>query len=300
LSEKLLILSAEEAERLLDWGLVDTIREVLESDAVAPTRAALTHSKVWIGAMPAAGLGLQTVKVVGVYPGNPSRGLPLVRGILIALRESDGEPLLLSDAGPPTAYRTASASCVALEELGFQGSDSTVAIVGAGVQGGYHAFCVKERLGARRFIVFDVSKDKARALAERLGSEAVIAGSLREVYAADLIITATTSRKPVIEGSKLRSGSTVVSIGAPKPIVELDQDVLRRAACIIVDTVEGFMAEAGEAALLPEGVEVVGLREIVRGEKECRHGDVAVYKSVGTALFDLAAALYMVRRSSLV
>lgn len=102
-------------------GLIDKIREVLLSDSVAPVRASLTHNAVWLGAMPAAGLGLQVVKIVGVYPGNPARGLPTVRGVLLAFEEGSGELLFMADAGPVTGYRTAAASCLALGLMGYRG-----------------------------------------------------------------------------------------------------------------------------------------------------------------------------------
>jgi alanine dehydrogenase len=295
---RLKVVTASEVEELLGWDLVDDIRSVLLSDAQAPPRVSLTRGGVWLGVMPGAGLGVQAVKIVGVYPANPRRGLPLVRGLLVAVRESDGEPLYIADAAPLTAYRTAAATCFALSLLGYRGEEP-VAIVGAGVQGSYHARCLGERYGIDEILVVDEDRVKAEELAKKLGGGARVAGSRDEIYGSKLIVTATTSTRPVVEGSKLRRGTYVASIGAPRPVSELDEEALRRAACILADTVEGYWSEAGEASYTPEWVKVVDLRSLARGEESCDHGDIAIYKSVGTALFDLAAALYLGRKLGL-
>ncbi|MCE4599064.1 MAG: hypothetical protein F7C81_02575, partial [Desulfurococcales archaeon] len=121
--------------------------------------------------------------------------------------------------------------------------------------------------------------------------------SRREVLVgSDVIITATTSRKPVVEGRLLKSGAVVASIGAPKPVRELDQATLERARCILVDTREGVLGEAGELEGLERLPELLELKEALKG-KTCDMGDVKVYKSVGTALFDLAVAIHLYKEA---
>jgi alanine dehydrogenase len=293
------IITAEEAEDLLDWNLIDTIREVLLSDAHSPPRVALTHNGVWLGAMPGAGLGMQAVKIVGVYSSNPQKDLPLVRGVLVSLREHDGEPLYIADAIPPTAYRTAAATCLALSLLGYQGEEPA-AIIGAGVQGSYHAKCLREHFGVDEIIVRSRTEKSAKRLVEALSGGARLSASEDDIYSARLIVAATTSDSPVIKGSKLRQGTYVASLGAPKPVWELDEEVLQRARCVLADTVEGYWIDAGEADHTPAGIKVISLRSLIRREQLCDHSEIAVYKSVGTALFDLAAALYLGRKLGLI
>ncbi|MCE4599241.1 MAG: hypothetical protein F7C81_03485, partial [Desulfurococcales archaeon] len=121
--------------------------------------------------------------------------------------------------------------------------------------------------------------------------------SRREVLMeSDVIIAATTSREPVVEGKLLKSGAVVASIGAPKPVRELDQATLKRARCILVDTREGVLGEAGELESLERLPELLELKEALKG-KTCDMGDVKVYKSVGTALFDLAIAIHLYKRT---
>jgi alanine dehydrogenase len=282
-------------KRILDWDIISTIREVLLSDAHSPPTASLVHNNVWFGAMPAAGLGLQVAKLVGVYLSNPARGLPRVRGVLVAFREDGGEPVLFADAEATTGYRAAGATCLAVELLGYKRSEPA-AIIGAGVQGEYHARCLREHYGVDEIIIWNRTRGKAEKLAEKLGGKARVAGSLSEIYDARLIIIATTSCRPLIEGQNLKPGTVVASIGAPKPVWELDRETLERAHCILADTVEGYWIESGEADHTPIGVKALGLRSVLKGEHVCDYGEIGVYKSVGTALFDLAAALYITRK----
>ncbi|MCE4626375.1 MAG: ornithine cyclodeaminase family protein [Desulfurococcales archaeon] len=287
----MVFLGEKELEELLDFKeLISNIRRVLLSDSVAPLRASLVHNGVWLGAMPAAGLGMQAVKIVGLYPRNPERGLPYIRGVVLGFDEETGDVLFLADAGPVTGFRTAAASCLALELMGYRG-EGPVGIIGAGVQSQYHARCINGVFGADDIIVYDIDRGRAESFASKLRFNVRVAGSLEEVLSASrLVVAATTSREPVVKGSLLARGVYVASIGAPRPVWELDEDVMLRAKCLLVDTREGFLNESGEALHLPEGVDTIELVEALK-DGRCEWGDLKVYKSVGTALFDLAAAV---------
>jgi len=108
----------------------------------------------------------------------------------------------------------------------------------------------------------------------------------------DIVIAATSSTEPVVKGSLLREGAYVVSVGAPRPVRELDDEVKRRGRCLLADTRDGVVGESDDAQGFEE---IVELREALRGRR-CKWGDVRVYKSVGTALFDHAIAVYLWRR----
>ncbi len=289
--QDMVFLGEKELEELLDFKkLISNIRRVLLSDSVAPLRASLEHNGVWLGSMPAAGLGMQAVKIVGLYPRNPERGLPYIRGVVLGFDEETGDVLFLADAGPVTGFRTAAASCLALELMGYRG-EGPVGIIGAGVQSQYHARCINGVFGADDIIVYDIDRRRAESFASKLRFNARLAGSLEEVLSASrLVVAATTSREPVVKGSLLARGVYVASIGAPRPVWELDEDVMLRAKCLLVDTREGFLNESGEALHLPEGVDTIELVEALK-DGRCEWGDLKVYKSVGTAFFDLAAAL---------
>lgn len=285
-----MLLDAGKIEELVDPAkLVDDIARVLASDAKAPLRASLEHGGSWLGAMPAGGLGYFAVKIVGVYPANPVRGLPLVRGVLLLFDAETGEPLLEADATPATGWRTAAASALALRLMGFRGG-GTLGIIGAGVQGEYHARVLGTVYGFDEILVHSKTRVRAEELARRHGGRAVEMMEL--LRRSDVVVAATSSREPVVRGGVLREGTKVVSVGAPKPVRELDAETVKRARCILVDTREGVLAETEDV----EGAEeLVELAEALKG-RECRFGELRVYKSVGTALFDLAIALHLYER----
>ena len=285
-----LYLNDKTLNNLLDWSLINYIEKVLKSNSTAPLRASLQYEKTWFGAMPAAGLGIISTKLVGVYPDNPKRGLPTVRGLVTAFDSKTGELLFLADAAPITGFRTAAATCLALKLLDYNGGGSA-SIIGAGVQGYYHAKCLIEHYDVEKLIIYDIDNSRAKRLVERLGERAILAESFNVIYNTNPIITATTSTKPIINGEKLLRDTIVASIGAPKPVKELDQKVLEKGECVLVDTKEGYWSEAGESEYTPNNVKIVEMRNIIIGKEECNYGEVRVYKGVGNALFDHAATL---------
>lgn len=288
-------LDAGDVDRLADpEGLVEDVERLLASGASAPPRLSLEHRGSWLGVMPAAGQGFYAVKIVGVYPGNPGRGLPLVRGRLLLLDAETGEALLEADAAPATGWRTAAATAAALRLLG--GTSGVLGVVGAGVQARYHLRLLTRLYSCSTVLVASRNKARAWELAKSYGGEAVSLEKL--LRRSDVVVAATTSPSPVVLGGLLRSGAVVASVGAPRPVRELDREVLLRARCALVDTREGVLRESGdldEEAVGETGVELVELGEALRGRK-CGWGDIGLYKSVGAALLDLAAALHLYRR----
>ncbi|RUM46760.1 MAG: ornithine cyclodeaminase family protein [Hyperthermus sp.] len=273
--------------------LVSHFKKVIASSkslAVPPRLTASTTSS-WLAAMVAVGEGFQAVKIVGVYYSNPSRGLPLVRGLALLFDEETGEVVLAADASPLTGWRTAAATAVALEVL--RATEGVLGIIGAGVQARYHGRLLTRLYNYERVLVYSRSPEKASRLAAEIGGER--ASSLESLLSnSNVIVAATDSRRPVVKGSLLRPGTIVASIGAPKPVQELDAVTVERARCVLADTRRGVLEESGD--IPGTGVKIVELGEALRGE-DCDHGDVAVYKSVGTALLDYAMLTYLYSRS---
>ncbi|MDM7275343.1 MAG: ornithine cyclodeaminase family protein [Thermoprotei archaeon] len=279
-------LSRENVDRLVDpRGLVGLIERVLVEAPKPPRRVSLEYEGSWFGVMPAYGPGYYSVKIVGVYPENPQRGLPLVRGLLLLVDSKSGDVLLEADAGPATGWRTAAATVVALKLMGYGGG--VLGVIGAGVQADYHVRVIRNTLGFDKLLVYDIIEAKAKSLAVRYGGSAADLRKLLE--SSDAIVAATTSREPVVMGRMVRSGALIASIGAPKPVRELDEEVVVRSRCLLVDSVEGVKAESEE--WMP-AAQLVELAEALRGVK-CEWGDVRVYKSVGYSLLDLAVALHL-------
>ena len=283
-------LTDEDVNSLVQVGrLVEFIEKVLLADTIVPLRTHLTYNEAWFGVMPAAGLGFISTKLVGVYPRNPERGEPLVRGVLALFDADSGAPLLLADAAAATAWRTAAATMLALRIMEAPGG-SVMGVIGAGVQAKYHILAAQRLLEPSQVLIYSRTKSRAEQRAMSVGGEVVDLEQL--LKESEIIIAATNSTRPVVKGSLLREGAVVASVGAPKPVRELDEVVKERAGCLLADTREGVLAESDDAAGFDE---IVELREALKGVK-CKWKDIRVYKSVGTAFFDHAIALYLWNR----
>ncbi|MEM0339959.1 MAG: ornithine cyclodeaminase family protein [Acidilobaceae archaeon] len=287
-----MVLGVKEIDKLVNVNeLIEDIEKVLLEAPKPPPRTSLETEGSWFGVMPARGLGFYSVKLVGVYYRNPERGLPLIRGLLVLVDSETGEVLLEADAGPATAWRTASASALAMRLAGFR--KGVLGVIGAGVQGRYHILVFREVFNISKVLIFDIDKKRAESLASEVGG-LVAESSIELLRSSDIVIAATTSRSPVVLGEFLKSGAFVVSVGAPKPVRELDETTIKRSRCLLVDSVEGVMTESDDWI---GAEELVSLSDTLRG-KECKWGDVRVYKSVGYSLFDLAVAIHLYKRVS--
>jgi alanine dehydrogenase len=259
---------------------VEAIKKAYFADAVFLPRQALIVGETWfapmVGYTAEAGVA---VKLVGIYP----KGVPRVKAVVLVFDPERGTPLALINGTQLTGWRTAAASAVAAKAMGAEPKE--VGIIGAGLQGEYHLRVFKSLYPNARFKIFNLAEERAREVARRHGAVAV---SLAEALGSDLVISATTSRSPVVKG--VRSGAVVISVGAPRPVRELDDEVKRRAGCMLVDNPHA--AEESDDV----GDRWVYIGNYLRGA-ECRFGEVKVYKSVGNPLFDVSMAHYVLERA---
>lgn len=292
------ILNAEEtAARLLYAQLADSIREVaLSGKAHAPPRLALPLPEDGVLlAMPASGEDIAITKLVTVHPRNRERGLPAIQGEVIVMRAATGVRLGILDGAAVTARRTAALSLLAAREFAPR-PDGPLLIVGAGTQGRAHLEAFHEGLGVSEVFITSRTAGSAEALAKHaksLGMQARTVGGPEEVLdEVSLVVTATTSREPVLP-EDLPDGVFVAAVGAFKPeMSELPPAVISRST-IIVDTLEGAKNEAGdlldaERAGAFRWDDATPLEEALRWSNS--PGGTVVFKSVGHALWDLAAS----------
>lgn len=292
------ILNGEEtASRLPYAELAESIREVTLSDkAHAPPRLALPLPEDGVLlAMPAAGEDLAITKLVTVHPENAKRGLPTIQGEVIVMRAATGVRLGVLDGATVTARRTAALSMLAAREFAPH-PDSPLLIVGAGTQGHAHLEAFREGLGVSEVFITSRTAESAEALAEHaksLGIQARTIGGPEEVLdQVSLVVTATTSREPVLP-EDVPDGVFVAAVGAFKPeMAELPSALISRST-IIVDTLEGAKDEAGdlldaEQAGAFRWDDATPLEEALRWSEP--PGGTVIFKSVGHALWDLAAA----------
>lgn len=308
-----LLVNRDEARRLLSMReAIDAVEGAFRAHAAGrvrmPQRAVVevpAHAGIhlsmpaWVGGAE-EGLGL---KVVTVYPDNPAaRGLPTVMAIMVLNDPSSGAVLAIMDAGYMTAVRTGAAGGVAARYLARAGA-RTAGIFGAGVQAEtqLEAICAVRPIEAAT--VYDSDPARASnyvaAMSRRLSIDVKVASEPREaVTGKDIVVTATTSPRPVFDGAWLEPGQHVTAVGAHTPATrELDTVTITRSR-VVVDLVEACLAEAGDIIIpIREGAMGTGhihasLGEVVSGQKPGRQSEeeITVFKSVGLALQDVAVA----------
>ena len=199
--------------------------------------------------------------------------------------------------------RTGAASGVAAKHLSREGA-SSLGVIGCGWQARSQVASIREALsGLERVVAFCRSEDRLDEFCREVGAEA--AESHREAAAQEVVVTATTSRDPVLRGEWLRPGALVCAIGANDPRHrELDNVVLERAAFVCCDSVEQARLESGdliepvEAGVL-DWLEVHELQEVVAGELPGRQADedIVVFKSNGLAAWDVAIGALALERA---
>ncbi len=295
------ILGAEEtAARLPYTELAESIREVAlerESSGVrAPARTSLPLLEGGVLlVMPASGGGIAITKLVTVHPENARGGLPTIQGEVVVMEAATGRRLGILDGSAVTARRTAALSLLAARELAPR-PNGPLLIVGAGAQGRAHLEAFHEGLGTSRTFINSRTEERAEVLvehAEGLGMEARVVGEPAEALdEASLVVTATTSREPVLPGA-VPDDVFIAAVGSFQPgAAELPAELVGRAA-VVVDTLEGAREEAGDliqaekAGAFSWG-NATPLEDVLR-TSERPEGPV-VFKSVGHALWDLAAA----------
>jgi ornithine cyclodeaminase len=295
-------------------ALVDALREAFRDGCVLPPRH--HHAFEVPGERDGTHLlmpawrtgGTLGVKVVNIVPGNDARGLPAVSAVYLLFSAVTGQPLALLDGAELTARRTAAASALAADYLAR--ADATrLLVVGTGRLAPELAAAHASVRPVRQVMVWGRSREKAEALAARLGSELTLEARAAPdletaVRAADIISTATTSLEPLIRGAWLKEGVHLDLVGGFTPAMrEADDEAVRRTR-VWVDTLEGALTEAGDivqpvqsGVLAREGI-AGDLFGLCRGEAAGRQDPTAItmFKSVGTALEDLAAATLVAGR----
>lgn len=248
-----------------------------------------------------------TVKLVTVMPGNAERGLPTIHALVVWFDAFTGRPLALLDGATVTAMRTGAASGVATRLLARPDA-TTLTVIGAGVQAEWQIRAVLAARDISRVLV--VGRDAARrdAFAARMADalELDVAGAADAEHAvrgADVICCATTSSTPVFDAEWLTPGVHVNGIGAFQlSMVEIPPAAFGRASLVAIDAREACLAEAGDVVtaiddglLAADALVEIGSLDAswVAGRAD---DGITIFKSVGLALQDVAAAELIVDR----
>jgi len=286
--------NAEETARCLPYGpLAEALADVLRDAAAGKARAPQRHVHALpdggtLLLMPAWDERLGVVKRVSVHPRNAELGLPAVRAELTVFDVTTGEVIAMLDGETVTARRTAALSRLAVERLA-PARPRSLLLVGAGRQAQAHLEALAE-LGLKRVFLHNRSLSRAARLATYARSLGLYAQTTPTPEAAgevDLVVTATASPTPVVPADL--GNAFVVAVGAFTPeMAEIPPERVR-ASTIVVDTLEGARAEAGD--LIQAGVDWESVHPLSAALAEGKPLKPPVlFKSVGSALFDLAAA----------
>ncbi len=309
----ILVLSEHDVRRLLDMeSCIEAMSEVLASlargELYQPLRFVVrpTGAAGLLGLMPAHRRGsapAYALKEIVISPGNPARGLDAHQGAVLLHDGETGELVAALNASPVTAIRTAAVSAVATRALAKPGAER-VAILGAGVQARAHVDAMRAVLDDPEIRIWARRLEEAEKLAAETG--AVVAPSQdAALFGAEVVCTTTTASEPIIEHRWLAPGAHVNAVGSSIPTArELDTETMAKAS-LFVDRRESTLNEAGdyllaaaEGAFGPEQIKAE-LGEVLAGMHPGReHEDeLTVFKSLGIAVEDLAAAELVVRRA---
>lgn len=249
------------------------------------------------------------VKIASGFYDNPSRGLPSGSGMIAVFDAATGFPAaLLLDNGFLTDIRTGAAGAIAAEVLARPAID-TVGVIGSGVQARWQIRCLREVRSFGRVVAWSPTRDHlARYCAEMRdeGFDVTAAPGVERVCeAADVLITTTPSRAPLVRAAWLRQGVHLIAVGSDTPgKQELDAGCLRRADLVVVDRLAqcaafGELKPALDAGMLTLGRVHAQLGEIVAGRKPGRTSDaqITIADLTGVGFQDTAIAAAAVARS---
>lgn len=244
------------------------------------------------------------VKIVSIFPNNPSHGLPYIQAAVVAFEAGTGNVSAMLEGSMLTAIRTGAGSGAAIDLLARKGS-KVVAIFGAGAQGRtqLEAACAVRKI--EKAWIYDSNTERAETFAKEMAGKGSIPLDLTPaptpqaaVNDADIICVATTSTTPVFANTDLKHGAHISAIGSYTPeMVEVPPETIQRAK-VFVDSRLAVLAEAGDliqpiqSGLITEAHVLAELGEIILSKKAGRETDeeITYFKSVGVAVQDAIAA----------
>ena len=285
-------LSEDRIGGLLGWDeLIATMEEALAGFSlgrvIQPVRNMLTieEGRRYLGIMPAAAEDAMGVKLLTFYPGNAGTGVPTHLAMILLFSPKTGEPLAVMDGRLITEMRTAAVSAAATKRLAAPNS-RVLTLLGSGVQAHAHLEALSRVRQFEEVRVWSRTVEHAEGFAKQYNVKAMPAESA--VRGADVIVTATNALVPILQGAWLKPGAHVNAVGAPRPDWrELDDAAM--ASILIVDSREAVLKESGDVILSKTAI-YAEIGEIFAGIKEPPVSATTVFKSVGLAIEDVAAA----------
>jgi ornithine cyclodeaminase/alanine dehydrogenase-like protein (mu-crystallin family) len=237
------------------------------------------------------------LKEVCVFPNNPARGLDTHLGAVLLHSGETGQLLAIANASAITAIRTAAVSAVATKLLAREDA-SVLAILGAGVQAKSHLAAIPVVRNIKEVRVFSRSSAKAAAMKNCK----VVSSAEEAVRGADIIVTATSSREPVVKREWIRDGAHINAVGSSIAVAREIDSATMAAASLFVDRRESTVNESGDYLFALRAGAIKGpehiraeLGEILTGKAKGRTSanEITLFKSLGLAIEDLASVRYL-------
>jgi ornithine cyclodeaminase/alanine dehydrogenase-like protein (mu-crystallin family) len=260
-----------------------------------PVRSVITVDPPggFFGMMPALtaeGLG---IKIVTFYATNAERGIPTHMATIFLVDPETGAPLAVMDGRLITEVRTAAVSAAATKLLASPDA-KILAILGSGVQARSHAEALRLVRRFDEIRVWSPTIARAESFAKEIGAKVTSAEDA--VRGADVVVTVTNSKMSILRGAWLKPGCHVNAVGACRPDWrELDDDAMRNV--VFVDSREAVMKESGDVIL--SGAKIYAeLGEALAGKVPSRSSETTIFKSLGMAVEDIAAALLVYRSAT--
>lgn len=315
---KVLIVSQSDVRQLLPMGecmdvMVEALTALARGEAILPLRPILwLPDKVGaLGMMPSYLANIRAVglKVITVFQGNHGTQYDSHQGAVLLFETKHGQLQSIMDASSITAIRTAAVSGVATRLLARANAKS-LAILGSGVQAKTHLAAMIEARPITTVRVWSRNAEHAQHFAEResrrYGIPVTPAATVEDAVAgADIICTTTATREPILNGEWIAPGTHINAVGSSVPFArELDTAAVRNAR-LFVDRRESTLNEAGDFLLAKkEGAigddHIVGeIGELLLNTVEGRRTpeEITLFKSLGLAVEDLAAADYVYKKA---
>ncbi len=302
---RVLVLSEHQVETLLTMEecvavMEDALTALARGEVHNPLRSMVrgTDAPGILGLMPAWRSGATpyyALKEVCVFPGNPARGLDTHVGAVILHSGETGEPLLFANASAITAIRTAAVSAVATKLLA-RSDASVLAILGAGVQAKSHLQAIPLVRDIREVRIYSRTRSKAEALGTAVDS------AEEAVRGADIVVTATSSREPIVRRDWIGAGTHINAVGSSIAVARELDSALMAASSLFVDRRESTVNEAGDYLFALRDGSIPGpthiraeLGEILAGTAPGRTSpaEITLFKSLGLAIEDLASAAFL-------
>ncbi len=310
------IIAADDIDRALTYpALVEALAEAFRGEIVVPARHHHTIAQpgadatlLLMPAWTAARREFLGCKLVTVFPDNAKAGQPSLYGTYLLLSGETGEPLAVMDGRVLTAWRTAAASALAATHLA-RADAAHLVMVGAGALAPAPHARACLRAADPRVTLWN----RTRARGGRIGGGSSQRRFRRRswpttsqgaVGRADIVSCATLSAQPLVRGAWLKAGTHVDLVGGFTPEMREADDAAVRRARVYVDTRAGALKEAGDIVdpirrgIIKEADIQGDLFELCRGTATGRKtaAEITLFKSVGTAIEDLAAAMLVWQR----